>query len=97
MSWNAIKQPPFYAVKRMPAVLSTVSGLKINEKLEVVKPDGEPLGGLYASGNVSGSYYGDDYPLFITGGSHGRAWTFGVLAVRSALGKLDEPLDTLGA
>ena len=57
---------------------------------------GAALGGLYAAGNASGSYYGDDYPLFITGGSHGRAWTFGVLAARSALGLLDEPVDTLG-
>lgn len=97
ISWNGIKQAPFYAVKRMPGLLSTVSGLNINDKLEVVKPDGQPLGGLYAAGNVSGSYYGDDYPLFITGGSHGRAWTFGVLAVRSALGKIDEPLKDLGA
>ena len=35
--------------------------------------------------------------LFITGGSHGRAWTFGVLSARSALGKLDDSLDGLGS
>lgn len=96
ISWNTIKTPPFFAIKRKPGLLTTISGLKINEKLEVIKPDGTPLGGLYAAGNASGSYYGDDYPLFITGGSHGRAWTFGVLSARSALGKLDESVATLG-
>ena len=84
-------------VKRMPALLCTAGGLTINEKLEVLNEAGEPLGGLYAAGNASGSYYGDDYPLFITGGSHGRAWTFGVLAARSALGLMDESVETLGA
>ncbi|WP_283171062.1 FAD-dependent oxidoreductase [Curtanaerobium respiraculi] len=96
ISYNAIKVAPFFAIKRMPGRLSTVSGLKVNEKLEVINEKGEPLGGLYAAGNCSGSYYGDDYPLFITGGSHGRAWTFGVLSARSALGKLDESVETLG-
>lgn len=81
----------------MPGLLTTVGGLTINEDLEVLDTEGKPLGGLYAAGNVSGSYYGDDYPLFITGGSHGRAWTFGVLSVRSALGIMDESLDSLGA
>ncbi|MEA5019221.1 MAG: FAD-dependent oxidoreductase [Gordonibacter sp.] len=97
ISYNGIKEAPFYAIKRMPGVLSTCGGLTINEKLEVLNNDGNPIGGLYAAGNASGSYYGDDYPLFITGGSHGRAWTFGVLSARSALGKLDDPIDVLGA
>lgn len=57
----------------MPGLLCTAGGLTINEKLEVLNEAGEPMGGLYAAGNASGSYYGDDYPLFITGGSHGRA------------------------
>lgn len=97
LSYNGIKEAPFYAIKRMPGLLCTAGGLTINEKLEVLNEEGQPLGGLYAAGNVAGSYYGDDYPLFITGGSHGRAWTFGVLAARSALGKLDESVATLGA
>ncbi|CVH78224.1 3-oxosteroid 1-dehydrogenase [Coriobacteriaceae bacterium CHKCI002] len=97
LSWNAIKEPPFYALKRMPGVLATVGGLTVNERLEVLDTEGNVIPGLYAGGDASGSFYGNDYPLFITGGSLGRAFTFGVLAVRSALGVLDEPLDGLGA
>lgn len=67
MTYNGIKEAPFYAIKRMPGLLCTAGGLTINEKLEVLNEAGEPLGGLYAAGNASGSYYGDDYPLFITG------------------------------
>lgn len=97
MTYNGVKEAPFYAIKRMPALLSVCGGLAVNEKLEVLDGQGKPLGGLYAAGNASGSYYGTDYPLFITGGSHGRAWTFGVLSARSALGKLDDSLEGLGA
>lgn len=96
ISYNGIKEAPFFAIKRMPGINATCGGLTINEKMEVLNKEGKPLGGLYAAGNASGSFYGNDYPLFITGSSHGRAWTFGVLAARSALGMLDEPVDTLG-
>lgn len=92
LSWNAIKEPPFFAIKRAPGTHGTMGGLKVNDKLEVLDKEGNPITGLYASGNVSGSFYGYDYPLFITGGSNGRALTFGALAARSALGLLDEPL-----
>ncbi len=97
MSYNGVKEPPFFAIKRMPALLTVCGGLAVNEKLEGLDAEGKPLGGLYAAGNASGSYFGTDYPLFITGGSHGRAWTFGVLSARSALGKLDDSLDGLGS
>lgn len=96
MTYNGIKEAPFYAIKRMPGILATCGGLTINESMEVLNESGTPLGGLYAAGNASGSFFGADYPLFLTGSSHGRAWTFGVLAARSAMGLLEEPLDTLG-
>jgi succinate dehydrogenase/fumarate reductase flavoprotein subunit len=92
LSWNAIKTAPFFAIKRAAGILSTIGGLKINNKLQVLDEVEEPISGLYAAGNASGSYYGYDYPLFVTGGSNGRAFTFGALAARSAIGKLDEPL-----
>jgi fumarate reductase flavoprotein subunit len=94
--WNGITEAPFFIIKRAPGVLATVSGLTVNEQLQVLDTNGSPLPGLYAGGDASGSYYGNDYPLFITGGSLGRAFCFGVLAVRSALGKLDEPVTGLG-
>lgn len=95
LAWNAIKQPPFFAIKRMPGLLSTVGGLKCNVELQALKESGEPVDGLYVAGNVIGNYYGDDYSMFPEGGSHGRAWTTGCLAVRSALGKREDPLDDL--
>lgn len=96
-SWNGIKEPPFFAIKRAPGVLATVGGLTVNERLEVLDTEGEPIKGLYAGGDASGSFYGYDYPLFITGGSLGRAFVFGVLAAKSALGTLDDKIVGAGS
>lgn len=90
--WNSIKEPPFYAIKRVPVVLVTLGGLSVNNKLEVLNEEGSAIEGLYAAGDAEGSFYGYDYPLFINGGSIGKAFTFGVLAVKSALGTLDEKI-----
>lgn len=91
--WNGIKEPPFYAIKRAPGVLATVGGLAVNDKLQCIdEKSDKPIEGLYAVGDASGSFYGYDYPLFITGGSLGRSIAFGVLAVKSALGTLDKPI-----
>jgi len=90
--WNGIKEPPFYAIKRIPLVLTTQNGLIVNDKLEVQDTENNSIPGLYAAGANQGAYYGYDYPLFITGGSLGKALTFGALAAKSALGTLDEKL-----
>lgn len=95
--WNGIKEPPFYAIRRVPVVLATLGGLAVNNKLQVLRADATPIDGLYAAGDCEGSFYGYDYPLFITGGSLGKAFTFGVLAAKSALGTLDEPIVSANA
>ena len=74
---SAIKEPPFYAVKFGPALLCAPGGLEINEKLQVLDDDDEPIPGLYAIGNCSGGRYSIDYPVFINGNSHGTALTWG--------------------
>ena len=81
-----IEQAPFYAIKRTPNVLAIPDGVLINTSLQVVKADGEPIPGLYAAGNTTGGFYGNAYGLFVPATSTGRAFTFGRLAAKSALG-----------
>lgn len=76
----ALEQPPFYAVKRGSALLVTLGGLKVNPGLEVLDANSEPIPGLYAAGNTSGRFFANDYPMAVSGLSHGRALTFGYLA-----------------
>lgn len=81
-----IDTPPYYVMEESGAFLATVGGLCINERSEVLDRNGQPIGGLYASGNVSGSMFYDTYPHQISGVSTGRCLTFGYLLGRRLAG-----------
>lgn len=89
-----IEKPPFIAVKNKPSFLwSTTSGLRVNPLWQVIKPNGDPIPGLYGgSGDVGGFCkpygYGNDNEFqpassaVISGSIGGRN------AALEALGKL---------
>lgn len=81
---TTIEKPTFYAAPLGTALLVTLGGLKINEQLQVLDEELNVIPGLYAAGNASGSYYANDYCVNLPGNSHGRAFTFGYLAGKSA-------------
>jgi fumarate reductase flavoprotein subunit len=81
---TTLEQAPYYAMQMGAVTLVTLGGLKINTDLQVLDVDGSVIPGLYAAGNVSGCFFGDEYPTTSPGLSHGRAWTFGYLAGQSA-------------
>ena len=74
--------PPFYGAEISPADLGTCGGARVNGFAQVLDPFGEPIAGLYASGNNAGvgspgtSYGGG-------GGTIGPAMAFAYLAGRS--------------
>lgn len=70
----------YYAMVTTNVVLATVGGLTINANAQVVDTSGNPIPGLYATGNASGSFYSGNYPRHIPGTSVGRAATFGYVA-----------------
>jgi fumarate reductase flavoprotein subunit len=82
-----IVKPPFYAGLIKSALLATTSGLRVNTKLEVLDEHDEPLGGLYAVGNVQGDMFAVDYPTVFPGLSHSRCVTFGRLVGLHLAGK----------
>lgn len=81
---TTIEKPPFYAVKTGITLLVTVSGLRINTKLQVLDTAQKPIPGLYAAGNASGGFFAYAYPTQVAGASLSRAITFGYLAGRNA-------------
>lgn len=84
---NGIKDPPFYAIERMPAILVAGLGLTCNEYGQVMSKEGSPIKGLYAAGNTMGSYYGYDYPVEGFGGTTiGHSITLGIMDVMHLLG-----------
>lgn len=82
---TSVSQAPFYAGHIGTALLVTLGGLTINEKLQVLDKEKNIIPGLYAAGNNSGSCFAVDYPIVVTGCSHGRAYTFGYLAGKSVV------------
>ena len=56
-----MKTAPFFAIRLYPGDIGTKGGLVIDEHARVVKADGMPIEGLYASGNCSASIMGETY------------------------------------
>ncbi|WP_110953537.1 FAD-dependent oxidoreductase [Anaerosinus massiliensis] len=82
---TTIDKPPFYAANIGTSMLVTLGGLQINDKMQVLDKEKDIIQGLYAAGNNSGSFFGADYPNFVPGNSHGRAYTFGYLSGKNVL------------
>ena len=80
---HPIRTAPFYASTLTAKVLVIASGLNVNGQMEVLTPEGEPLTGLYAVGNVMGNFFANDYPICAPGLSHGRCHTLGALLGRA--------------
>jgi succinate dehydrogenase/fumarate reductase flavoprotein subunit len=75
-----IEQPPFYALKIVPADLGTAIGLRTDSHARVLRKDGSVIAGLYACGNDMGSIMNGNYPG--PGITLGPALTFGYIAGR---------------
>ncbi len=74
-----VKEGPYYAVKYVSRNLSTLGGVRINEKIQAVDEEGLPIPGLYVAGADAGGMYGKAYIDF-EGGTLGFAYTSGRLA-----------------
>jgi tricarballylate dehydrogenase len=52
-----IDRAPFHAYPIMSANVFTFGGLKVDPDARVLSSDGVPIAGLYAAGEIAGSYY----------------------------------------
>lgn len=74
-----VAKGPFYALEVVTYNLTTIGGIKVNEKLEAVDQESYPVKGLYAVGNVAGGLYSDSY-MTVEGLTMGFAAISGRLA-----------------
>jgi len=70
---------PFYGAKNTGYVLCTMDGIVIDNTMNAIDTDGNPIPGLYVNGNDSGCYFANTYPNLSTGMACGRTVTFGYL------------------
>lgn len=85
---STISVPPFYGAWYGGSLLTTIDGLRINEDMQVLDKKSEIIEGLYAAGDVSGSFYSGNYPEYIIGNAVGRSITFGRHAIRHIAGDI---------
>nr|WP_283102881.1 FAD-dependent oxidoreductase [Shewanella abyssi] len=74
-----------YAIKIMPNHFTSIGGLNINTKMQVLNQDNQPITGLYAGGVEVGGLYGDTYTLWASGHAYGFAIHSGRTAGTSIL------------
>lgn len=79
---DEITTPPFIAVRIEVGDLGTKGGVVCDEHSRVLRADGTPIPGLYATGNASASVMGRDYAG--AGATIGPAMAFGHVAARHA-------------
>jgi 3-oxosteroid 1-dehydrogenase len=75
-----IDTPPYYAARFVLSDLGTKGGLVTDEHGRVVRADGRPIPGLYATSNSAASIFGPVYPG--PGAPLGKALVFASLAVQ---------------
>jgi 3-oxosteroid 1-dehydrogenase len=82
-SLGTIEKGPFYAVQLFPRDVGTSGGLVTNEDAQVLDGQGQPIRGLYATGNSTASVHGPSYPG--PGASISASLAFGFIAARHAV------------
>ncbi|WP_304597058.1 FAD-dependent oxidoreductase [Adlercreutzia caecimuris] len=64
-----VKTAPFYGIETHPMYMTTVGGLRIDERARVLDKPGNPIKGLYAAGSDAGGLYGYSYDVKVACGS----------------------------
>lgn len=81
---SAVRTAPFYGAKNTGYVLCTMDGIQIDQNMNAVDTNNDPIPGLYVVGNDSGGFFSGTYPNLSTGVACGRTVTFGRRAGRIA-------------
>lgn len=79
---GTIEKPPFYAVPMVPGDVGTYGGVVCDTNARVLREDGTPIPGLYATGTTTASVMGRYYPG--AGASIGPSFTWGYIAAKHA-------------
>ena len=83
---SAIRQAPFYGCWLGASLLCTEQGIAINEKGQALDNDNKPMPGLYITGDMSGSFFANNYPCLMAGVAMGRTLTFAMKAIKQMAG-----------
>jgi len=62
-----LRNPPYYAIKLQPGIVEAIGPVRVNEYMEVLDKQEDPIPGFYAVGAITSGWCGQDYDI---GGSN---------------------------
>ncbi|ETP72641.1 succinate dehydrogenase/fumarate reductase flavoprotein subunit [Lachnospiraceae bacterium JC7] len=83
---SAIKTAPFYGCWLGASLLTTEQGISINEKTQALDDENNVIPGLYIGGDMSGSFFANNYPCLMAGIACGRTLTFAMKSIKVMAG-----------
>ena len=83
---SAIRTAPFYGYWLGASLLTTEQGIAINDKGQALDTNNQPMPGLYITGDMSGSFFANNYPCLMAGVAMGRTLTFAMKAIKQMAG-----------
>jgi fumarate reductase flavoprotein subunit len=81
-----IRIAPYYAIKCHADFMNTIGGIKINEHMEVLGKEDNPIPGLYGAGVDVGGWQSDTYCAVLSGSAFGFAVNSGRIAGENSAG-----------
>lgn len=83
-----LKEPPYYAIRDIVALLDTIGGIRIDEKMRVMDKENRAIPGLYAAGVVTSGWESEIYCSELSASAFGFAINSGRIAAKNAAGYL---------
>ena len=80
----SLKKPPFYAIRCVTAFLDTLGGIKVNERMDVLDKQDNPIPGVYAAGVIADGLQSEMYCSELSGSAFGFAINSGRIAAENA-------------
>jgi fumarate reductase flavoprotein subunit len=85
-----LRTAPYYAIQSHGSICDAIGGIKINENMEALDTEDNPIPGLYAAGSTAGCWESESYCYHLTGHLVGFALNSGRIAGENAVAYLSK-------
>lgn len=80
---------PYYVARHFPSGYGSLGGVEVNENMQVLTDEMEPISGLYACGNDTATVFSDSYCFYNPGSTMSYAINSGRIAAKECVAYMD--------
>jgi fumarate reductase flavoprotein subunit len=84
-----ITTAPYYVARHFPSGYGSLGGIEVNENMQVLNNDLDPIPGLYACGNDTATVFSDSYCFYNPGSTMSYAINSGRIAGKECVAYMD--------